>query len=72
MTDDDLGHCTICKRSFLDADETDEGAAPTLCPLCDRVSHVVCNEAHACPCQGPTDQAALAAWELACADGRES
>jgi hypothetical protein len=71
VTADDPGHCAICAICFIDTD-ADEDEAITLCPRCDRVSHVVCNEAHACPCQGPTDQEKLKAWELACADGREA
>jgi hypothetical protein len=70
MTDEGPGHCPHCKRSFLDADETDVGDAPRLCPRCDRVSHARCNEAHACPCEAPTDREKLAAWELGCADGK--
>jgi hypothetical protein len=68
MTDDDPGHCAICKISFLDTDETDEEEGILTCSSCYQISHISCAESHACPCQAASDQAKLRAWEKACAD----
>ncbi len=70
MPDEWVGPCEVCGKPLCDYDIAAEAEAIKLCPKCDRVSHAECAAAHACPCQGPSDQEKLRAWKVACADGR--
>ncbi len=61
--------CSGCHLAFGYITEDDPVEE---CNFCDRWLHTDCLERHACPERVKADRKALAAWELACADGKEA
>lgn len=70
MIDEDPAPCPTCKQRFSPYETEDDPVVQ--CRFCKGWLHTDCLDRHWCEEQATVDGAKLRAWELACADGRQT